>query len=802
MDFRTFMASNIVILDGGMGTLLQKRGLKPGESPILWNRTHPEEIRAIHRAYYDAGSHLVYANTFGADMMHYTEEELSTLIPAAIRNAREAAAKSTGTQEKYVAMDVAPFGKLLKPLGELDFEDAVKAFKVAIRLGAEAGADAVVIETMTDSYETKAALLAAKECCDLPVLVSNAYDERGKLMTGADPLSLITMLEGLGADAIGVNCSFGPGQLEPVIDEYLAHASVPVLFKPNAGLPRVDEAGNTAFDITVEEYTAVIERALRKGVRLVGGCCGTTPEYIRAVAEAAEGMEPVPVTAKSETYVCSGRKAVRVGVDPLLIGERINPTGKKRMKQALQEDDITYLLEEAIRQEERGAHALDVNCGMPGIDEKTMLPRIVYEVQCVTDLPLQVDTTDVTAMERALRLYHGKALINSVNGKQSSLDAILPLAGKYGGVLIALTLDDNGIPARAEERVAIAKHILDEAAKYGIDKKDILFDTLTMAVSADENAAAETLKAVRLLHEMGCYTSLGVSNVSFGLPCRDGINGVFFGIALANGLTAAIMNPYSDEMMNAYHSWQLLNGRDPGAANYIAFAQKRAQNAPAAQPVTAVPAASGAVSGASGLKGSILRGMKDSAAKETRALLETKTALEIIEDELIPALDIAGKEYEAKRFYLPQLLLSAEAAKAAFDAIKNAGTAGKDEAKAKKTIILATVKGDIHDIGKNIVHMMMENYGFRVVDLGKDVPKEAVLEAVLQHEAELCGLSALMTTTVPAMQETIELLHEKAPACRIIVGGAVLTAEYAARIGADHYAKDAMEAVRYAESLN
>ncbi len=798
MMITEYLQNHIVYLDGGMGTLLQEKGLMPGEHPERWNISHPEVITAIHRAYYDAGSNIVNTNTFGANLLHFDEEELTTIVKAAVANARAAAAQSVGTQPKWVALDIGPSGRMLAPYGDFDFEDAVAMFGKTIAIGASCGVDLIMIETMNDSYETKAGLLAAKEACDLPVFVSNAYGEDGKLMTGASPAAMVAMLEGMGADAIGVNCSLGPKALKGVVDDYLRCASVPVLVKPNAGLP-VSVDGKTVFDVPAAEFAADVKEMLQCGVHIAGGCCGTTPDYIRALTETAHDVTPVPLCEKRITAVSSYSHAVTFGDTPLLIGERINPTGKKRFKEALKAGDIDYILKEGIAQQEKGVHILDVNVGLPDIDEVAMLKTAVCELQAIIDLPLQIDTSDAVAMEQALRRYNGKALINSVNGKKESMDAVFPLAKKYGGVVIALTLDENGIPAKAEDRVAIARRILEVAASYGIDKTDVVFDPLALTISADQTAGKETLRAVRMIRdELGCHTSLGVSNVSFGLPCRDAVNSTFFSLALWQGLSAAIMNPYSLDMMKAYHAFSALGGMDDNCAQYVAFAstlpaQTTATAAPAAQTETASEQRSA-------LQTAIIKGLKDNAASVTTTLLETVTPLQIVQEEIIPALDIVGVGFENKTVYLPQLLMSAESAKAAFEVIKASMPEG--QAADKCDFVIATVKGDIHDIGKNIVKLLLENYGFAVYDLGRDVPPETVVDKVVSLHAPLVGLSALMTTTVPAMEETIRQLRERAPWCKVVVGGAVLNREYADAIGADHYAKDAMETVRYAETVD
>ena len=797
MKLQELIKNKIVILDGGMGTLLQQSGLTPGEYPERWNISHPEMIQKIHTDYYNAGSNIISTNTFGANCLKFNDEELKKIIEAAVENAKAAKAAASSPQEKFIALDIGPLGRLLKPYGDLDFEEAIRIFAKTVQLGAQFGVDLIFIETMNDSLETKAALLAAKENCDLPVFVSNAYGEDGKLMTGATPAAMVAMLEGMGADCIGANCSLGPDALMPVIEEYLANASIPVLVKPNAGLPQSIN-GKTVYNLKPEEFALQSEKMLQSGVRIAGGCCGTTPDYIQALSQKAASLSPLPIIKKNIACISSYTHAVTFGKEPVLIGERINPTGKKRFKQALIEEDMDYILKEGLHQQECGVAALDVNVGLPEIDEKKLLCRTIYELQAICDLPLQIDTADIAALEASLRAYNGKAMVNSVNGKESSMRAIFPLIKKYGGFVVALTLDENGIPQKAEDRLKIAKKILQTAKEFELSEKDLIFDPLCMAVSSDDNAANETLKTIKLIKEqLGCHTSLGVSNVSFGLPERSGINSIFFASALENGMNAAIINPYSREIMNCYYSWRALHGLDQNCMDYIRFAQSNPTSDNAlslAQPENKEAQA------ASNLQGAIINGLKESAAEQTKLLIKNKSSYEIIQQEIIPALNIVGEGFEKKTVYLPQLLMSAEAAKSAFEIIKSqdGATDSKDQG---ATVILATVEGDIHDIGKNIVKLLLENYGFRVIDLGKDVKPQIILEAVKKHQAKLAGLSALMTTTVPAMEKTIALLQKEAPYCKVMVGGAVLNSEYAQNIGADFYGKDAMEAVRYAEQI-
>ena len=784
MKITEYMKGRVLMLDGGMGSLLAERGLLGGGYPERLNVTHPEVIKEIHRSYLEAGSHVIYANTFGANTLHYGKDELFEVIKAGLDNARAA---TEGFDDRFVALDIGPTGKLLKPLGDLDFEDAVSIFAESIRIGAACGADLIVIETMSDSYETKAALLAAKENADLPIFVTLAFGDDGKLMSGASPEAMVALLEGMGADAIGVNCSKGPMQLREIVRRMLAAASVPVIFKPNAGLPVLKD-GKTEYDITPDVFAAEVLNAVSDGVSIVGGCCGTTPQHIRELAKCVEGKKPLPIEKKNLTVVSSGAQEVTFGESPILIGERVNPTGKSKLKAALLSGDMDYILSEGVGQAERGAHILDVNVGMPELDETKMLSHVMCELQAVVSLPLQLDSASPEALGAALRRYNGKAMINSVSGKKQSMEAIFPLVKKYGGVVVALTLDENGIPADVEGRVNIARRILKTAEAYGIDKKDIVFDTLTMAASTDRMAPRVTLRAMeRIRGELGCHTVLGVSNVSFGLPVRPMITSAFFAMALERGLSGAIMNPFSEDMMRIYYSYRALIGADEGFEDYISYASAQKNETKSAEPSSMT------------LADAIFKGMAGRAYELAKAALMDTPPLSLVQNEIVPALERVGAEYERGALYLPQLLGAAEAAGRASEAVKQALPAKADAD--GMTVVLATVKGDVHDIGKNIVKLLLANYGFSVVDLGKDVSMETVLEAVLEHKASLVCLSALMTTTVPAMEETVALVHEKAPYCRVMVGGAVLTADAAQNIGADVYAKDALSAVRYAERL-
>lgn len=795
MDFKSFLKNSIVTLDGGMGSLLQERGLLPGELPERWNISHREIITEIHREYFDAGANVVLANTFGANSFKFSDGELELIIKSAIENARAAREASSACGEKFVALDIGPLGKLLKPLGTLDFEDAVTVFKKTVLLGVKYGADLVAIETMGDTYEAKAALLAVKESCELPVIVSFAFDSHGKLLTGGSPEAVVALAEGMGVDAIGANCSLGPDELIPVISKIISVSSIPVLAKPNAGLP-VLEGGKSVYKVSSRDFASYIQRMLKMGVRLVGGCCGTTPQFISSVNEICKKMTPVPVISKDLTVISSYTHAVYFGKEPILIGERINPTGKKCFKEALISHDLDYIISEGLRQEESGAHVLDVNVGLPEIDENKMLLEAINELQGVTSLPLSIDTSNPDAMESALRRYNGKALINSVNGKEESMEKIFPLMKKYGGVAIALTLDENGIPETAESRVAIAEKIIKRAEEYGISKNDLVFDTLTLTVATDTCAAKTTLEALsRIKNELGCHTSLGVSNVSFGLPSRDSINSSFFTMALASGLSAAIMNPHSPEMMKSYYSFRALAGLDEDFSEYL----KRADGFAVVS--TLADKSRHEENDSTPLQNAIIKGMRERAKSVTVELLKTREPLSIVENEIIPAINFVGDGYEKQTLYLPSLLTSAEAAKAAFEKIKEFMSKSDTGTGIGEKIVLATVEGDIHDIGKNIVKLILENYGYTVFDLGKDVPPPKILEAVKEYDARFVGLSALMTTTVPAMERTIALMREKAPGVKVIVGGAVMTEESSLKIGADGYAKDAISAVKILKEL-
>ncbi len=848
------LKKKILIWDGGFGSLLQEAGLKAGELPETWNIKHPDIVAGIHRDYLNAGADIINANTFGANRFKYngiTEYDLPEIIKGAFDCAK-AAVKEAG--HGYVALDIGPTGKLLKPMGELAFEDAVETFAEVVREGVKNGADLILIETMSDMYELKAAILAAKENSDLPVFSTVVFDKAGKLLTGGTPEAAVALMEGLGVDALGTNCSLGPVQMIPMVKELLRYASIPVIVNPNAGLPR-SENGQTVYDVGPEEFAEAMDQILDMGASVVGGCCGTTPEYIRLLKEKADQHKVPVIEPKNDTIVTSYAVAQEIGDDPVIVGERINPTGKKRFQQALKEHDMDYILNMGLAQQKKGAHILDVNVGLPGIDETAMMTETVEELQSIIELPLQIDTSDFEAMEAAMRIYNGKPMINSVNGKQESMDAVFPLAAKYGGVIVALALDERGIPKTADERVEIAQKIYKEAAKYGISKKDIVIDCLCMTISSEPEGAVTTLETVRRIHAMGGKTILGVSNISFGLPQRVIVNSTFYTMALQAGLNAAIINPNSDAMMRSYYAYRALYAKDEHCGDYISHfssyqpplpkgavwakdaaqmlidASMDAAEKIAGGKVTPHARSSGEKSGTkngnskeskSDTSGSgqteesppadmtpsgarlleaVKKGLKEQAKKTAAEALRDEDALTVINKYMIPALDQVGKDFEVGTVFLPQLLMSAEAAKSAFAVIKDAMMSSGTQVEKKGKVILATVKGDIHDIGKNIVKVLLENYSYDVIDLGRDVPPEKIVDEAVKQHVPVVGLSALMTTTVANMAETIKQLRKSAPWVKICVGGAVMTQEYADQIGADGYCKDAMATVEFAKKV-
>ncbi|MGN1329392.1 MAG: homocysteine S-methyltransferase family protein [Eubacterium sp.] len=763
----------IRFFDGGMGSMLN---LVAGELPEKLNISEPDRVFAVHKAYAEAGAEFITANTFGANALKY--DNVEELVKAGVSLAKKAG--------KKVALDLGPTGKLLKPMGDLDFERAVELYAQVVNAGKD-GSDVVIIETMSDTYELKAAVLAVKENCDLPVIASMIFDEKGRLLTGADVQSATAMLEGLGVDVIGFNCGLGPKQMIPLLKELRKHTSLPIIVMPNAGLPEAVD-GKTVYNVSPDEFAQDMYEIAKIGVSYLGGCCGTTPQHIKCMIERCKDVfESVP-EKKNKTVVSSYSSSVEIGEVPVIIGERINPTGKKLFKEALRNNDIDYIIKEGMVQKEKGAHILDVNVGLPEIDEVKMLSDAVFNLQSVLSLPLQLDSSNTKALESAMRIYNGKAMINSVNGKQSSMSEVFPLVKKYGGVVVCLCLDENGIPETAQGRIDIAEKIINTAQSYGIDKKDLVVDALTMTISTNKDNAKETLKAVKYIrNELGVGTVLGVSNISFGLPKREAVNTAFFTLALENGLSAGIINPLSDAMMNAYYSFNALSGFDENCTKYI-------------ESVTATDNSRPAASEQQDLKNAIIKGMREDAGACAKKLLEDTPAMDVINNYIIPALDVVGDGFEKNKIFLPQLLMSADSAKEAFDVIKEYLTVKGEQKTGGHKVVIATVEGDIHDIGKNIVKVLMSNYGFDMIDLGKDVKCERVLEAVKENDCRLVGLSALMTTTVPNMEKTIKLIHDNTDA-KVFVGGAVLTKSYAKMINADFYAKDAMESVRIAKEF-
>ena len=852
MDLLREMRQRRLFFDGGTGSLLQAQGLKAGELPEVWSITRPEVCVKLHRDYLEAGADIIKTNTFGANGLKFKGREnangaergastagrtgagqgastaghpgaeqtaptappaaarpadsysVDEIVTAAMKNARRAVAEAG---HGYIALDLGPTGKLLKPLGDLDFEDAVELYKEVVRIGRREGADLVLIETMSDSYELKAAVLAAKEAGEgLPVFATVVFDGKGKLLTGGNVESTVALLEGLRVDALGINCGLGPVQMKGIVEELLKVSSLPVIVNPNAGLPR-SENGVTLYDIDGDRFAQVMEEIARMGACFLGGCCGTTPEHIQKTVGRCKDVPLVWPQARKRTVISSYSQAVCIEGKTVIIGERINPTGKSKFKQALRDHNLEYILKEGVTQQDNGAQVLDVNVGLPEIDEPSMMEEVVKELQAIIDLPLQIDTSNPRAMERALRVYNGKALINSVNGKAEVMDEIFPLVARYGGAVVALCLDESGIPETAEGRIQVAKKIIREAARYGIGTEDLIFDGLCMTVSSDSKGALTTLETLRRIRdELGCKSVLGVSNISFGLPQREIINASFFTMAMECGLSAAIVNPNSEAMMRAYYSFNALMDMDPQCGEYIRIYGGQAGSLgktlprnPGAESAAGQSAAAFEI--ASRLSAAIERGLREEAHRAVGELLETREPLDVISTEMIPALDRVGKGFEAGTIFLPQLLMSAEAAKAAFEVIKDRMASSGQVQEKKGTIILATVKGDIHDIGKNIVKVLLENYSYEVIDLGRDVPPKTIVETAMERKVRLVGLSALMTTTVPSMEETIRLLREQLPGTLVMVGGAVLTSEYARTIGADAYCRDAMASVNYAEEV-
>jgi 5-methyltetrahydrofolate--homocysteine methyltransferase len=788
MNFLKQLESQRLFFDGAMGTMLQDT-LTVGELPELLNIKNPDKVLDIHKAYLRAGCHIIKTNTFGANRLKLSDSCFS--VNQVISEAVTLAKKATTNTNAFVALDIGPIGKLLYPFGDLDFEDAVAIFAEMIRIGVKAGADIVLIETMSDTYEIKAAMIAAKENCDIPLLVTFTTDSTGRLLTGADIQTAVCLIESLGACALGFNCGFGPNHFKSLLPELIRCSNIPIIVNPNAGMPEYVN-GKTEYLLSPYEFASEMVE-LAHHAYIIGGCCGTTPEHITETFRLCKNIALPVVTQRNLTAICSYGETVVFDNNVVIIGERLNPTGKPRMKKALYDRDINFICREGIEQVEHGAQILDVNVGLPDIDEVDLLAWIVRGLQSVTKAALQIDTANANAAERALRLYNGKPLLNSVSGKKESLETILPLVKKYGAAVVALCLDDNGIPETVQGRIQIAEKIISIASKYGIDKKDIIVDALTMAISTGADNARITLDTVEYLRRVvGVHTILGVSNVSFGLPCREYINSAFFSLAMRAGLSAGIVNPMNDAIMDAVNVYQALSGMDENCNRYITrFSNQKQQ----------VTTMTKNVKKELNLHDAIINGLKEQAVKMVNDFSTDISPMEIINEHLIPALDKTGKDFENQKIFLPQLLMSAEAAKSAAEALALRMLKQGDVQHKRGKIVLATVKGDVHDIGKNIVKTLLENYNFQVIDLGKNVEPIHILQTVLNEKIVLIGLSALMTTTVVYMEETIKLLKDNVPNCRVMVGGAVLTESYANKIGADFYSKDAISSVRYAEEL-
>lgn len=803
MEIKKILEEKILFFDGAMGTMLQRAGLKRGEIPEVLNIEDKDKIINIHKKYIEAGANIITTNTFGANELKLEDIKYSVeeIIEAAIKNAK----KASENRDTLVALDIGPIGELLEPMGTLKFEKAYNVFKRQVIQGVKSGADVILIETMADLYEVKAAVLAAKENSDLPVFCTMTFEKDKRTFTGCSILSMIMTLEGLGVDALGVNCSLGPVELEPIVSEILEFSSIPVMVQPNAGLPKMVN-GETIYEISKEEFSSIEKRMAEKGARILGGCCGTDDIFIKKVVEEVSKVKPIFKNDSKICGVCTPTNPVIIdGVK--VIGERINPTGKKLFKEALKNNDIDYIVKQALSQIDAGADILDVNVGLPEINEAEMMIKVVKELQSVIDIPLQIDSNDKNVIEKALRIYNGKAIVNSVNGEEKVLNSILPIVKKYGASVIGLTLDEKGIPLKAEDRFKVAEKIVNKCLEYGIPKEDIIIDCLTLTVSAQQKEVVETLKALNMVkNRLKVKTVLGVSNVSFGLPNRELLNSTFLAMALRDGLDLPIVNPNKSEIMDTIYSFKVLNNEDVGGEDYIKLYSnfKPKKDSTIRSVKTIDNKDSNKVSNeetSEDLIKIIIKGIKDKSAIITKELLKNNSELKIVNEYLIPALDIVGKKYEKGDIFLPQLIQSAETVKKAFEVIKEKLILENKDQISRGKIILATVKGDIHDIGKNIVKTVLENYGFTIIDLGKDVPKEEVVKAAKDNNVKLIGLSALMTTTVKSMEETIEALNENNIDCKVFVGGAVLNEDYAEMIKADYYAKDAKEAVEIAEKI-
>jgi len=771
----------VILLDGAMGTMLQRHGLKAGDLPELMNLTHPELLTSIHKAYLEAGAVIASANTFGASALKYPNPgQVEEVIRAGIGIARVAGAP-------WVGLDVGPLGQLMEPMGVLRFDEAYRLFAQQMVVGEQAGADCVLLETFSDLYEIKAAVLAAKENTSLPIFATMTYQGDGRTFVGCDPITATLTLQSLGVDALGINCSLGPKELMPLVEQVVRYAKVPVLVQANAGLPEMAD-GQAVYSVGPEEYGEYAVKLVEAGVGMIGGCCGTTPAHIAAIDRRIRGLRPVKPRPAKVTAACSGTRTVFLHQGVAVIGERINPTGKKRLKEALREGRMEYILGEALDQADAGADLLDVNVGLPELDEPAVMARVVREIQGVTPLPLQIDSSNVEALERGVRYYNGRPLINSVNGKRESMAAVFPLAKKYGALVVGLTLDENGIPSTAQGRLEIARRLLENALAHGISKEDLLIDPLTLTVSAQQDQAVETLEAVALVkRELGLATVLGVSNVSFGLPAREMINTTFLAAALGKGLNAPILNPLSKRYMETVDAFRVLSGQDRDAARFV---ERYGSQGKEPAPVKNM--------GERALISIIIQGRKEESAAKVKEMLETVEPIEIVDQYFIPALNQVGASYAKGDLFLPQLIQSAETVQRAFEVLRDHMERSGQRRESRGKILIATVEGDIHDIGKNIVRMVLENYGYDVIDLGKDVPVAEVVEAARRERVRLIGLSALMTTTVANMKRSIDAVKAAGLDCKFMVGGAVLSEEYKDLVGADYYAKDALDSVAIA----
>ena len=791
MEVRQYIQDNILIFDGAMGTMLQGRGLQAGQNPEAFGFDNPDVLVDIHKEYFKAGANVATTDTFGCNELKLPQGyELEKVIDSAIKSAKKAASLVDNGKQKYVALDIGPIGEMLEPMGTLSFDRAYEIFKRQMVQGEKSGADIIVIETMMDLYEIKAALLAAKENTNLPVFCTMTFDENGRSFTGCLPESMVVTLQGLGADAIGVNCSLGPDLLVPIVEKIIKRANIPVMVQANAGLPCI-KCGETVYEMTAEQFLEGASKFAKMGAKIIGGCCGTNPEFIKALAENIKDVEVEPLEKNLECVVCSPSKILEIS-GPTIMGERLNPTGRKPLQDALINGDLDYVVSLGLDQIEEGAEILNMNVGLPEIDEKVMMPKVIKTLQEIINVPIQLDSSNVEALEQGLRYYNGRTIVNSVNGKEEALNTILPIVKKYGAGLVGLTLDENGIPKTAEGRFEIAKKIVERAESYGIRRQDIFIDCLSLTVSAQQEEAMETIKAIRMVKEnLGCKTILGVSNISFGVPNRRALNSTFLNLALGAGLDLAIINTSEEVMMESMYAYRVINNIDKGCEKYI---QKYMD-----APKSSNSKTSNNNSKEMSLDILVERGLKDETKELTNKLLEEHDGHYILDEILIPALDKIGVKYDKGEIFLPQMIQAAETIKVSLNIIKDKLSVNTDSNETKGKIIVATVKGDIHDIGKNIVKIMLENYGYEVIDLGKDVPIETVVETAKKQNIKLIGLSALMTTTVQNMKDTIKAIRESGIDAKVIVGGAVLTEEYAKKIDADYYAKDAKSSVEIAK---